>query len=172
VVGVTSAMPPGATAETPIVVQNRGGAQRAIGWFLVGAGVAGLAIGAYFTTQWADKRSDADAHCVGDVCDPTGTQLRHDATGQGRGAIIAGGSGLVAILLGGALVATAPSPRLIATPSGRLDAPSSSRSDVASAGLRSNDAPAARSKVVLAPRFDVTPIVGPGLGGLSVRGAF
>jgi hypothetical protein len=114
--GVTSTMP---ASETP-VVENRGGVQRAIGWFFIGAGVVGVASGAYFGTQWLDFRNQSDAHCVGDACDPTGAQLRDHSTSQGRAAIIAGGGGALAFIVGAVLAATAPGPRLVSTPAARL----------------------------------------------------
>jgi hypothetical protein len=120
--GVTSMMPEGLSggpSETP-VVENRGGAQRAVGWFFVGAGVVGLASGAYFGSQWLNYRNESDPHCPGDACDAAGAQLRSNATTQGRAAIISGGGGAVALILGAALVATAPGPRVVSTPTARL----------------------------------------------------
>jgi hypothetical protein len=115
--GVTSMMP--ASPETP-VIENSGGVQRAFGWFFVGAGVVGLASGAYFGSQWLDFRNQSDPHCAGDACDPAGTQLRSNATTQGRAAIIAGGTGAVALIIGSVLVATAPGPRIVSTPAARV----------------------------------------------------
>jgi hypothetical protein len=114
--GVTSTMPP---SEAP-VVDNHGVAQRAVGWFLVGAGLVGVATGAYFGSQWLDFRNQSNPHCPGDACDPTGAQLRDHADSQGRAAIIAGGGGVLAFIVGAALAATAPSPRVASTPAARL----------------------------------------------------
>jgi hypothetical protein len=116
--GVTSMMPEGAP-ETP-VLDNRGGVQRAVGWFFVGAGVVGLASGGYFTSQWLHYRDESNPHCVGDACDAIGTQLRSTSTTQGRAALISGGSGAAALLVGSLLVATAPGPRVVSTPTARL----------------------------------------------------
>jgi hypothetical protein len=116
--GVTSMMPEG-SSETP-VVENRGGTQRAFGWFFVGAGVVGLASGAYFGSQWLDYRNQSDPHCAGDSCDAAGRQLRSNSTTQGRAAIIAGGSGAAALIVGALLVATAPGPRIVSTPAARV----------------------------------------------------
>lgn len=118
-VGVASRMPADAVPDTP-VLDDRGGAQRAIGWFLVGAGVIGLASGVYFGVQWADDRDQSNAHCVGDVCDAVGSQLRHDAATQGRTSAVTAGAGGAALLLGVVLAATAPSPRIVEMQSGRL----------------------------------------------------
>jgi hypothetical protein len=116
--GVTSMMAAGAS-ETP-VVENRGGTQRAAGWFFVGAGVVSLGVGAYFTSQWIDHHNQSNAHCNRDQCDAVGTQLRHDATTLERGTIIAGGAGVASLVLGAILTATAPSPRLVSTPAAAL----------------------------------------------------
>jgi hypothetical protein len=113
--GVTSMMP----AETP-VMENHGGVQRALGWFLVGAGVVGLASGTYFLTQWVSYRNQADPHCIGEACDPTGRQLRSNAAGQGRAAIVTGGGGVLALIVGAALAATAAGPRIVTNPTARV----------------------------------------------------
>jgi hypothetical protein len=115
--GVTSAMPEGVSPVSPEIpsVENRGVAQRAVGWALVGAGIAGLGAGAYFTVQWMNDRSDSNPHCNGNLCDAQGFQLRHDATSQGRAAIIAGGSGLAGLVIGSVVIATAPTPRIVSS---------------------------------------------------------
>ncbi len=116
--GVTSMMPEG-PSETPVIA-NGGGVQRAFGWFFVGAGVVGLASGAYFGSQWLDYRNQSNPHCVGDSCDAAGAQLRSNAATQGRGAIITGGGGAVALIVGSLLVATAPGPHVVSTPAARV----------------------------------------------------
>jgi hypothetical protein len=120
--GVASMMPEGSTmGSSESIVENRGGAQRAVGWFFVGAGVVGLASGGYFGSQWLHYRNESDPHCLGDACDAAGAQLRSNATAQGRAAIIAGGGGALAMIVGAALVATAPGPRVVASPAARLE---------------------------------------------------
>jgi hypothetical protein len=114
--GVTSTMPP---SETP-VVENHGNTQRAVGWFLIGAGLVGVATGAYFGSQWLDFRNQSNPHCPGDACDPTGSQLRDNADSQGRAALIAGGGGVLSFIVGAVLAATAPGPRVASTPTARL----------------------------------------------------
>jgi hypothetical protein len=113
--GVTSSMP---EAEVP-VVENHGSGQRAVGWFLVGAGIAGLATAGYFMGQWLDESSQADPHCVGDVCDLVGTQLRYDADIHRRETFIIGGSGVAALVAGIAVAASAPGPRIVMKPIAR-----------------------------------------------------
>jgi hypothetical protein len=119
--GVASMMPETTTPppETP-TLENHGGVQRGIGWFLVGLGAAGVGSSTYFITQWLSYRSQADPHCAGDQCDPVGTQLHQNATTQGHAAIIAGAGGAVALIVGGLLVATAPGPRVVSTPAARV----------------------------------------------------
>lgn len=108
-VGVTSAMP---TSEQP-VLQNRGGAQRAFGWVLVGAGLVGLGVGSYFGVRWMQDRETASLHCPSGGCDSIGIANNDDADKQARYVFVSGGSGLAALILGTVLVATAPSPRLV-----------------------------------------------------------
>ncbi|MGH7269090.1 MAG: hypothetical protein ACREJ3_01560 [Polyangiaceae bacterium] len=112
--GVTSLMP---SPEVP-VLQRRGSFQRAAGWFIAGAGIAGLATGAYFGLTWANERNDAGAHCTGELCDGTGVRLRHDAEVHGDTAIATAGAGALGVILGAALAATAPGPHIVALPSG------------------------------------------------------
>jgi hypothetical protein len=118
--GVTAAMPVDSVFSDAPVLENRGGPQRAIGWFLVGAGVIGLASSAYFAVHWIDDRNQSDAHCVGDICDMAGSQLRHDATTQAVTSVAVGGAGAVSLVIGAVLAATAPGPRIVGQPSGRL----------------------------------------------------
>lgn len=114
-----AAMMPGEAPETAFVA-SRGATQRAAGWFFVGAGIIGLGAGAYFGSQWLDSHSESNAHCRGDGCDAVGTQLRRDATTHERGAIVAGGMGVAAVVFGAILAATAPSTRVATGPTGRL----------------------------------------------------
>lgn len=108
-IGVTSAMP---TSEEP-VLQNRGGAQRAIGWTLVGAGLVGLGVGSYFGVRWIQDRETANLHCPGGNCDSIGIANNDDADNQIRYIAAAGGGGLASLIIGTVLVTTAPSPRLV-----------------------------------------------------------
>jgi hypothetical protein len=118
--GVASMMP-GGPAETPVVVENRGGVQRGIGWLLVGAGAVAIGSATYFTTQWLSYRHQADPHCAGNLCDPVGAQLRSNGATQGHAGIIAGGGGAVALIVGTVLVLTAPGPRVVSTPAARVE---------------------------------------------------
>lgn len=108
--GATETMPP-AVVEAPRY-ESRGGVQRAVGWFFMGAGVVGLAGAGYFTVQWLNDHDEADLHCAGQNCDPTGAQYRSDARSEETAAIASAGAGAGAIVLGAVLIATAPGPRL------------------------------------------------------------
>ncbi len=112
--GVASVMP-GSFAEEPIV-ENRGGVQRAVGWFFAGAGVVGLGAGGYFGGKWISDRDRSDSHCGGGSCDATGTQLRSDARTMGTDAIVSASAGAGAVLLGVALVVTAPRSQVVDPP--------------------------------------------------------
>ena len=89
--GVTEPMPP-SVGEEPATA-NRGGAQRAIGWAFVGAGIAGGATGGYFTAQWLEERN------------PSSAQARNEASTS----TILLGSSASALVIGTLLLATAPS---------------------------------------------------------------
>jgi serine/threonine-protein kinase len=122
--GVTSAMPLGGER---MVVQSPGGVQRAVGWILVGAGVAGLAAAAYFGGKWLDEHNSHSA------------SRRDDATTQGNDAEAALGASLAALFVGTCVVVTAPGPRLVPQSTARVE---------------------------------LSPIVGPTHGGLTLRGSF
>ncbi|HEX8790836.1 MAG TPA: hypothetical protein VF765_07775 [Polyangiaceae bacterium] len=108
-IGVTSAMP---MSEQP-VLQNRGGAQRAIGWVLVGAGLVGLGVGTYFGVHWIQDRETANLHCPNGACDSIGIANNDDADNQVRYIVASAGGGLASLIIGTVLVTTAPSPRLV-----------------------------------------------------------
>jgi hypothetical protein len=116
--GVTSRMPAGAPEATGVA--SRGATQRAAGWFFVGAGIVGVSAGAYFGSQWLEGHNQSNSPCRGDACDPAGAQLRRSATAHEHGMIVAGGTGVAAIVFGAILAATAPSPRVASGPTGRL----------------------------------------------------
>jgi hypothetical protein len=105
-------MPPRYEEVPP--VENRGGAQRAVGWFFVGGGVVGIATSAYFGSKWIDDRNAQAPHCPNDRCDAVGLQLRDDARQQATTAAVALGAGGASLVLGTVLVVTAPGPRAVA----------------------------------------------------------
>jgi hypothetical protein len=116
-VGVTSAMP---ASEQP-VLQNRGGTQRAVGWILVGAGLVGVGVGAYFGARWMGDHETAGLHCPGGACDSIGIASNDDADKQARYVAASAGGGLLGIIIGTVLVATAPSPRLVPANTAHLE---------------------------------------------------
>jgi serine/threonine-protein kinase len=116
-VGVTSAMP---ASEQP-VLQNRGGAQRAVGWIMVGAGLVGVGVGAYFGARWMGDHETAGLHCPGGACDSIGIASNDDADKQARYVLASAGGGLASLIIGTVLVATAPSPRLVPPNTARLE---------------------------------------------------
>lgn len=115
--GVTSAMP---ASEQP-VLENRGSAQRAMGWVLVGAGLVGLGVGSYFGVRWMQDRETANLHCPSGACDSIGIANNDDADQQARYIFASGGGGLAALIIGSVLVATAPSPRLVPASVARIE---------------------------------------------------
>ncbi len=105
--GVTSPMP--SRAPETAFVEDRGAGQRAIGWTLVGVGIAGLTAGVYFGAQWIDDRSLIDAPCAGSSCG----SLQQDARTQALRAewlLVGGGA---TFLIGAVVVATAPRARIV-----------------------------------------------------------
>lgn len=75
--------PPAAKPTTPEstpVTTSTGSGRRTIGWALVGLGGAGVAAGAITGALAHGKKTTADDHCPGKVCDPTGS----DAVDAGK----------------------------------------------------------------------------------------
>jgi serine/threonine-protein kinase len=103
--GVTSAMP---ADEDATVVENRGGFQRAVGWFFIGAGVVGLGASAYFGTRWLQEQNAPEK------------TTQNDALAQRDSAEAALGVGAAALFVGTILVASAPGPRLVLRHDARL----------------------------------------------------
>jgi hypothetical protein len=96
------------SADLERVPSGRGNAQRAVGFVLGAAGLAGLGVGGYFGVLSLVRHDQAQPHCGAATCDATGVALRNDAYQAGNVAtigLVAGG----AVLLGGIIVvATAP----------------------------------------------------------------
>jgi hypothetical protein len=116
--GVTSEMPPN-TGEP--VIENRGNAQRAVGWFFVGTGTAALAASAYFAGKWIADRSLQSDHCSHGACDPAGLGYNDDARKQATTAEVALAAGATAFIVGALFVTTAPSPRIVVKNVATLD---------------------------------------------------
>ncbi|HXX68003.1 MAG TPA: hypothetical protein VEK07_12505 [Polyangiaceae bacterium] len=110
---------PGVTQWMPLVptetahVDDRGAAQRALGWFFVGAGVVGLGAAGYFAWQWSHASNQASFHCIGSICDAAGAQYQTDAHNAQTATWVSVGTGAGSMFLGTVLIATAPVPRLV-----------------------------------------------------------
>jgi serine/threonine-protein kinase len=103
--GATAPMP--ASYEVP-VLEERGGGQRAVGWFLIGAGVAAIGGSSYFWLKWNEER------------DAIAASQRDDALTQSRLAEATAGGGAAVVVLGAIVVATAPGPRLVTRSEARV----------------------------------------------------
>ncbi|MGK4004481.1 hypothetical protein WMF31_17735 [Sorangium sp. So ce1036] len=107
-----------ALSPVPAIVPQRarsttGGAQRAAGLVVGGAGLLGAGVGVFFGVRAVLKRdeSNADGHCHhGNICDDIGYEAREQAVAAGDIStvmLIAGGAALAG---GVALFLTAPTP--------------------------------------------------------------
>jgi hypothetical protein len=90
------------------IVEQRGSAQRTVGWLVSGLGVAALGVGAGFGVNSLQKRDASKEHCAGDLCNTQGITLRDKAMQSGDIATIAIAAGGAALLGGVVLVLTAP----------------------------------------------------------------
>jgi serine/threonine-protein kinase len=108
--GVTQAMPPG---QEEVVLQNRGGVQRAFGWFLIGGGAVSLGAATYFGSQWLEDHNKYRSHCHGTQCDSVGLAARNSARNESHDLETAAGLGGAALLVGTVIVLSAPRPRLV-----------------------------------------------------------
>ncbi|MBX3264179.1 MAG: hypothetical protein KF782_31195 [Labilithrix sp.] len=90
------------------IIEQRGSAQRTIGWLVGGLGVAGLGVGAGFGFDSLQKRDRSRDHCAGDLCDREGVALRDRAIRSGDVATVMTVAGATALAGGLVLVLTAP----------------------------------------------------------------
>lgn len=112
-------MPPSAGEPA---IENRGNAQRAIGWFFVGGGVVGLAASAYFAGKFITDRNSQSDHCDSHgACDAAGQGFTDDARKQATTAEVALAAGATAFIFGALFVTTAPSPRIVVKNLATLD---------------------------------------------------
>jgi hypothetical protein len=95
--------------ETP-PESTAGATQRTIGIVAMGLGAAGLGVGVFFGLRTSATWSDAQKHCTGIECDPSGVSLAGQAKDAGNIATIAFIAGGVVAAGGAALFFTAPSP--------------------------------------------------------------
>lgn len=94
---------------SPIVDEDRGSAQRTVGWVVAGSGLAALGVAGGFGIYSLDRRSRSNSHCTGTSCDATGVGLRNDAIKAGNVATVTGIAGGAAVLGGLLLLFTSPS---------------------------------------------------------------
>lgn len=91
------------------IVENRGQAQRTVGWIVSGLGIASLGVGAGFGIDSLANHNAAKNHCTAaNVCDSTGLSDRRAAITAGNVATITSIAGAGALLGGVILVLTAP----------------------------------------------------------------
>ena len=90
------------------IVEQRGSAQRTVGWIVGGVGLAGLGVGAGFGVDSLRQRDRSRDHCTGDLCDRDGVALRDRAIRSGDVATITTIAGAAALAGGLVLVLTAP----------------------------------------------------------------
>ncbi len=100
-----------ATTAAEVPTSHPGRGQRAAGIVLGAAGIVGLGIGGYFGVESLLHHSDANAHCVGNICDASGVALRNDAQQAGTVATVALSAGGAVFLTGLITYLTAPSDR-------------------------------------------------------------
>jgi serine/threonine-protein kinase len=99
--GVTAVMP------EDRVVTPAGDAQRAVGWTIAGLGLATFAAGTYYGIRWIDDFDRANSRCS-PSCDAAGAGFRNDARAEGTAAAGLVGGGVAAMLIGAAVVVSAP----------------------------------------------------------------
>ncbi|MDB4934106.1 MAG: hypothetical protein JWP87_1078 [Labilithrix sp.] len=97
----------------PVVEQSRGGAQRAIGLTLIGAGVVGLGAGAYFGGKALSESAEGRRACTTTPCSAASKADADDANGRAKTSMttsivsVAAGTGVLA--LGTVIYMMAPS---------------------------------------------------------------
>jgi hypothetical protein len=105
-------MPPG-IAETPIV-EDRGSAQRAIGWFWSEPALWASMPASILARNGLRPEPPPIRICVrGGGCDDVGTGFRNQARSQGGYAEGSLGGVAAALFVGAAIAASAPHPRLV-----------------------------------------------------------
>lgn len=100
---LSSTRAPAPLVATPPTPPPRGSALRTTGLVIAGVGLATLGAAAVTGAVAMSKKKESDAHCNGDVCDPTGFNLRTSGltfAAVSTGTFIAGST----LLVGGAAV--------------------------------------------------------------------
>lgn len=95
-------------AKTPAVAEE-GGRSNALGWVLLGTGVAALGVGTYFGVAALSTQNDAEKECpTPQTCTSKGVDLSNDAQAQAWASNIGIGVGIVGVAVGSVLLLTAP----------------------------------------------------------------
>jgi hypothetical protein len=102
--------PAEATVAPPATDLRTGSTQRTLGVVVAGIGVASVGVGSYFglAAKSTYDSSNANGHCVKNVCDPQGMTDRSNASSQATAATVLFGVGLAAVAGGAALYFAAP----------------------------------------------------------------
>lgn len=111
VASVVPAAPPPREAPGPAFpdpVVEKSSTQRTLGYIAGGLGIAGLGVAAGFGIDSLQRRERSQDHCIGDVCDARGVDLRDQAIRSGNVATVASIAGGAAFLGGLVLVLTSP----------------------------------------------------------------
>lgn len=146
----TSAAPAAATVPQPAPEDTaRGNGRRTLAYVIGGAGVVALGVGGYFglkaSSKWSEAKND---HCPGGECDDQAPVIEDEARKAALGANIGIGLGIVGVGVGTYLLLTSGTSKAAAPPVTGLPR-----------GARSFS-------------MRVTPVGGPGGGGLIVGGAW
>ncbi len=97
--------------DEPPPPADTSGTRRAVGFGLVGLGVAGVAAGSIFGLKANSNWSDAKGQCQSNGCSQDGVSLASDARTAGNISTVAFITGAVALVTGAVLIITAPSKR-------------------------------------------------------------
>jgi len=85
------------------------GAQRGAGVAVLGLGLVGVGVGAYFGVRTISLKDESAPHCNGELCDQAGVDLRRDARTSSTISTVAIGAGAACVVGGLVLLLTAKS---------------------------------------------------------------
>jgi hypothetical protein len=105
----SASTPPPATEEAKTPAAEEEGRGSALGWVVLGTGVAALGVGSYFGVTALSTQSDVEKECpTSKTCSTRGVELSRDAQSAAWASNIGIGVGVVGVLVGGYLLLTAP----------------------------------------------------------------
>jgi hypothetical protein len=107
-----------ASLATDAVASSSWSTGKTVGVVLVGAGLAGVAVGSVFGIRAIDHDHDSNAegHCDATGCDGTGRQLRDQALSEATASTIGFGAGVASLLAGLLFWSTARSSHVLVEP--------------------------------------------------------